>query len=122
MENSKDPAFSSWEVEDALQRNFLSNFLLKEYGSRGKKSYNLIEYKQHPNESKISLWVSKETTWYLNWLKLSLQGQKVYIGLIIPIQVIAINNAAPTLPKPSNSLIIKLIYFHKDYVLLKYKY
>lgn len=53
MENSKGPAFSRWEVEDALQRNFVSNSLLwRNMAAEKKKCYNLIEYKQHPNESK----------------------------------------------------------------------
>lgn len=79
MENSKDPAFSSWEVEDALQRNFLSNSLLwRNMAAEGKKSYNLIEYKQHPNESKILLWVSKETTWYLNYKAFLTRAKGLY--------------------------------------------
>lgn len=70
-------------------------------------------------------------SWQRNYLifkitNLSLQGQKVCAGLTIlkkgMIQVIAINNAAPTFPKPHNSFLFLKLYFHKDYVLLKYKY
>lgn len=71
---------------------------------------------------KIFLWAGKETT----WSNLSLQGQKVYADLTMlkknMLQVIAINNAAPTLPKPNNSFEFLKLYFHKDYILLKYKY
>lgn len=65
MENSKDSAFSSWEVEDSLQSNSIPSSLL--WGSmtaKEKKIFcNLIEYKQHSNESKS--FIVGKITWYL---------------------------------------------------------
>lgn len=80
MENSKNPAFSSWEVEDALQRNSVSSSFFEGVMAAKKKVF-VTWFNINNIQMKVKLlWVGKETTWYLNYKPFPTRTESLWLN------------------------------------------